>query len=272
MAPPAAPTAPITRPRAAAPANQRPGTAPPRRRSPRLNPEQGQAHAILSHPAALQHHSQPRSRTANRSETACIYPLTIGFTEVIGPKENPLSFTSLRLVDLSNGQRQYLSTMKKLTNAFAKTEDPVSCFALRSHIVRPGQPSLRHSMRVALWFLLPSDGTFLCDSSSLHYYLARQGRRAVLRGGDVTRRPWENRLNWIPVPAPNPSRDHGKKMEKEEEENRPPASQSPKMPRKIRPRRRKREHRQQQLPGPNENAPGIDLRPRGMKRTPVKHP
>ena len=44
------------------------------------------------------------------------------------------------------------------------------------------------------------------------------------------------------------------------------------MPRKIRPRRRKREHRQQHLPGPNENTPGIDLWPRGMKRTPVKHP
>ena len=57
-------------------------------------------------------------------------------------------------------------------------------------------------------------------------------------------------------------------MEKAEEENRPPASQSPKMPRKIQPRRRKREHRQQNP----ENAPGINLRPREMKRTPVKHP
>ena len=44
------------------------------------------------------------------------------------------------------------------------------------------------------------------------------------------------------------------------------------MPRKIQPRRRKREHRQQHLPGTNGNSPGIDLRPRWMKRTPVKHP
>ena len=44
------------------------------------------------------------------------------------------------------------------------------------------------------------------------------------------------------------------------------------MPRKVRPRRRKREHRQQHLPGTNGNLPGINLQPRGMKRTPVKHP
>ena len=234
MAPPAAPAVPIARPPAATPANQHPEPSPPRLQSPRLNPEQGQAHAILSRPAAFQHHSQPRSRTANHSEMANVYPLTIGFTEVIGPKENPLSFTSLRLVDLSNGQSQYLSTMKKLTDALAKTKDPASCFALRGHIARPGQPRLHHSMRATLWFLLPSDGTFLCDFSSLRYYLARQGRRAVLRGGDVTRRPWENHLNWIPDPAPNPSRDHGKMMEKKEE-NRPLHLSHPRCPERYGP-------------------------------------
>ena len=52
----------------------------------------------------------------------------------------------------------------------------------------------------------------------------------------------------------------------------PPTSQPPKLPRKIRPRRRKREPHQQHLPGTNGNSPGIDLRPREMKRTPVKHP
>ena len=179
MAPSAAPAVPIARLPTAAPANQRPEPAPPRRRSTRLNPEQGQAHAILSRPAALQPHSQPRSHTANRSEMARVYPLTIGYTEAKGPKENPLSFASLRLVDLRNGQSQYLSNMKQLTDALPKTEDPASCFALRGHIARPGQLCLRHSMRAALWFLLPSNGTFLRDSSSLRCYLARQGRRAV---------------------------------------------------------------------------------------------
>ena len=75
-----------------------------------------------------------------------------------------------------------------------------------------------------------------------------------------------------PTQPPTPSRDHGKKEEKEEEENRPPASQPSRIPRKIRPRRRKREHHQQHLPGANGNSPGIDLRPRWMKRTPQKHP
>ena len=52
---PAPPTVPAEHnmpPLAAAPANQHPEPAPPRRWSPRLNPEQGQAHAILSPPAA----------------------------------------------------------------------------------------------------------------------------------------------------------------------------------------------------------------------------
>ena len=64
-------------------------------------------------------------------------------------------------------------------------------------------------MKAAIWFLLPSDGTFILDSSSLHYYLARQGRRVILRGGNVTGQPWESRLNWIPDSAPATSRDHG---------------------------------------------------------------
>ena len=87
----------------------------------------------------------------------------------------------------------------------------------------------------------------------------------------VTGRPWKNPLNWIPAPAPAPSRDYGKKEEKEEEENRPPASQPSRIHRKIRPRRRKRANHQQHLPGANGNSPGIDLRPRWMKRTPQKH-
>ena len=185
---------------------------------------------------------------------ACVNPLTIGYTEALGPKANSLSFASLRLVDLRNGRSQYLSTLKQLADALPKTEDPTSRFTLRGHVARPGQPRLRRSIRAAIWFLLPSDGTFLCDSSSLRYYLARQGRRAVLRGGDVTSRPWENRLNWIPVPTPATTRDHGIKQSperpKEEEKNRPPASQPPRIPRKIRPRRRKRTHRQQHFQGP----------------------
>ena len=101
---------------------------------------------------------------------------------------------------------------------------------------------------------------------------------SLLVSGIVTGRPWENRLNWIPDPALATSRDHGIKQSplpegpKEEEENRPPASHPSRIPRKIRPRRRKRTHPKQHLPGTNDNSPGIDLRPRWMKRMPQKHP
>ena len=61
-------------------------------------------------------------------------------------------------------------------------------------------------MRAALWWLLPSDGEFRRASHSLHYYLARQGRRVVLRGGNVTRPFYESRLNLITNPAPPASR------------------------------------------------------------------
>ena len=61
-------------------------------------------------------------------------------------------------------------------------------------------------MRAALWWLLPSDGDFRRASSGLHYYLARQGRRVVLRGGDVTQPLYESRMNWVHDLAPPASR------------------------------------------------------------------
>ena len=84
MPPPADPAVPAAPPPAAAPANQHPEPAPPRRRSPRLNPELGQAHAILSRPAARYPHSSPKPRTANRSKMARTYPLTISYNESMG--------------------------------------------------------------------------------------------------------------------------------------------------------------------------------------------
>ena len=50
--PPAAPATPAVPAVPAAPANQNTESAPPRRRSPRLNPELGHAHAIKSQPPA----------------------------------------------------------------------------------------------------------------------------------------------------------------------------------------------------------------------------
>ena len=97
-----APAEPIMPPPATAPVNQRPEPAPPRQRSPRLNPGQDQAHAILNPPAARPPHSSSSYRPTNRSKVARTYPLTIGYNESMGSKENPLSFASLRLVDLCN--------------------------------------------------------------------------------------------------------------------------------------------------------------------------
>ena len=100
MAPPAAPKVPVNRSSPVAPANQHPEPTPPRRRSPRLHPEPGQAHTILGHPSAPQPQSQPGPHAANRSspqrsKMARVYPLTIGFQEALGPRANSLSFANL---------------------------------------------------------------------------------------------------------------------------------------------------------------------------------
>ena len=118
--------------------------------------------------------------------------------------------------------------------------DPASCFVLQGHITRPGQTRLHHSMRAAIWFLLPSDGAFRRSSSSLQCFLTHQGRRVVLRGGDVTPPPWERHLNWIHEDHPPPSRDHGK-------ENLPPPEEPRKLPRKMRPCRKPRKHHHHHL-------------------------
>ena len=138
------------------------------------------------------------------------YPLTIEYNDCLGRKANPLSFASLHLVDLRNVHSQYLSTMGQLMDALPKTLDPASRFALLGHVARPGQSRLRHSMRAAIWFLLPSDGVFRCSSSLLQYYLTHQGGHVVLRGGDVTQPPLKRHLNWVPETAPTPPRDHSK--------------------------------------------------------------
>ena len=65
---------------------------------------------------------------------------------------------------------------------------------------------MRHSLCSALWWLLLSDGDFHRASNGLHYYLARQGRRVVLRGGNITVPFHESRLNWVHDPAPSPPR------------------------------------------------------------------
>ena len=233
-APPAAPAENNMPSPAAAPANQHPEPAPPCRRSPRLSPEPSQAHAILSPPEARPPHS------TNRSKMARTYPLTIGYNDSMGSKANPLSFASLWLVDLRNGHSQYLSTIEQLIDALPKMLDPASRFALRGHVAR-----LRHS------------------SSSLWYYLTRQGRRVVLWGGwcDPTSPGTPPQLD--PWPGPHPS-------QKPRQRKSSPCSRATQTPRKMRPQRKRREHHQQ--PGASGSVPGTSRLPSSQRSTSVKHP
>ena len=231
---PAAPTESEMQPPATVPTNQRPEPAPRLRRSPRLNPEPGRVCAIKDPPGIPLHQSKKAPKMART------YPLTVPYNQCLDARADPLSFASLRLVDLRNGQSQYLSTMQQLVDALPRTEDPSSRCALQGHIARPGQKRLRHSMRAALWWLLRSDGTFRRASDSLQYYLTRHGRRVVLRGGDVTLPPFERYLNWIPDPAPPPTRCHGdltSPAPTENQENTRPQDTSHKLPRRLRPHR-----------------------------------
>ena len=173
---PAAPAESEMQPPATAPANQRPEPAPRPRRSPRLNPEPGRVCTIKGPPGNPPHQSEKAPRMART------YPLTVPSNQCLGARADLLSFASLRLEDLRNGQSQYLSTMQQLVDALPKMEDPSSRYALRGHIARPGQKRLRCSMRVAIWWLLPSDGIFRLTSNSLQYYLTPGTACGLTRG------------------------------------------------------------------------------------------
>ena len=174
---PSTPTASEMPPPATAPANQNSEPDSRKRRSPRLNPELDHVYAIKGPPGTLASQSQNSLRMART------YPLFVSYNQCLGAKEDPLSFTSLCLEDLRNGRTEYLSTLKQLMEALPKTDNPASRFILRGHVMRPGQQRLRHSMRAALWWLLPSDGEFCRASHSVQYCLARQGRRVFLTRG-----------------------------------------------------------------------------------------
>ena len=253
---PAAPAESEMRPPATAPANQRPERAPRPRRSPRLNPEPDWTYAIKGPQGNQPHHSAKPFRMVRT------YPLTVTHNECLASRANPLSFANLRMVDLRSGQSQYLSTVKQLVGALPKTEDPSSRFVFQGHIARPGQKRLWHSMRAAIWWLLPSDEAFRRSSDSLQYFLKRQGRRVVLRGGDVTLPLFERYLNWVNDPAPPPSRYHDDlsspapsgdhSISPNNKENTLPQDASRKSPQKLRPHSRK-----ERQPGSttNQNSP-----------------
>ena len=178
--------------------NSRPGHQ--LRRSARLTPR---ACTINGPPLP----SAPQS--LSKKNMARTYPLSLAFNQCLGSKEDPYSFSSVHLEDLRSGDMEYLVTVQQLVDAIPKTMDPASCFALRGQVTPTGHQCLCHSMRAALWWLLPSDGDFKRAFDGIHYYLARQGRRVVLRGGDVTHPLYESRMHWIPDPKPPPPRCTG---------------------------------------------------------------
>ena len=60
-------------------------------------------------------------------------------------------------------------------------------------------------MRASLRWLLPSDGEFQSGPDGQRYYLARQGRRVVLWGGDVKAPLANSRINWVYDSPPSQS-------------------------------------------------------------------
>ena len=102
-----------------------------------------------------------------------------------GFREGPHSFCSLVLKDLHTGHEEYLGDTQQLIAALPRSLDPGSRLTLVAQVAPPGQRCLPPAMRASLRWLLPSDGEFQSGPDGQSYYLARQGRRVVLRGGDV---------------------------------------------------------------------------------------
>ena len=168
----------------------------PLRRSARLNPT---AMSIKSQPQAASSHSRAPLKMART------YPYSLQYRTCLGRLEDPCSFSSIYLEDLYSGQRTYIKHVQQLVNALPKSIDPTSRFSLRAQVTPAGHQWICDSLRTALWWLLPKDGDFRRTSNGLHYYFARQGRRVVLRGGNVTSPLHESRLHWIHDPNPNQS-------------------------------------------------------------------
>ena len=166
----------------------------PLRRSARLNPT---AMCLNSQPQAAPAHSSTASTMART------YPYLLHYRTCLGRLEDPCSFSSIYIEDLYSGQKTYVKHIQQIIDILPKTVDPSSRFTLRAQVTPLGHQRMRDSLRTALWWLLPKDGDFCRASDGIHYYLARQGRHVVLRGGNVTSPLHESRLMWIHDPHSN---------------------------------------------------------------------
>ena len=153
---------------------------------------------------AAQHINRPTQATPAHSghtiNMARTYPYSLSYDTCLGPTEAPFSFSSVYIEELYSGQRTYVKHVQQIVDLLPRTLDPSSRYTLRAHVTPPGHQRMRDSLRLALWWFLPRDGDFRRAADGLHYYLARQGRRVVLRGGNVTSPLHESRLLWIHDP------------------------------------------------------------------------
>ena len=147
---------------------------------------------------------QPNRAVKSRPQPAA--PQLLKYEQCLGHREGPYSFCSLVLEDLHSGHKEYLGDIQQLVNALPRSLDPGSRLTLKAQVTPPGQKCLPRAMRASLWWLLPSDGEFQSTPNGNQYYLARQGRRVVLRGGDIKAPLRNSRVNWIYDPAPPPPR------------------------------------------------------------------
>ena len=148
---------------------------------------------------------QPLRRSARLSSRICAVdsrpqpaaPQLLRYEQCIGSREGPHSFCSLVLEDLHTGHKEYLGDTQQLIAALPGSLDPGSRLTLTAQVAPPGQRCLPEAMRASLRWLLPSDGEFQSTTDGQRYYLARQGRRVILRGGDVKTPLANSRINWV---------------------------------------------------------------------------
>ena len=143
------------------------------------------------------------ARSKQASAMARTYPYLLPYRTCLGRLEDPCNFSSIYIEDLYSGQNTYVKHMQQIIDLLPRTIDPSSRYTLRAQVTPSGHQRMRDSLRTALWWLLPRDGDFRRAADGIHYYLARQGRRVVLRGGNVTSPLHESRLLWIHDPHHN---------------------------------------------------------------------
>ena len=199
-APVAEPTQPATTPRPVAHPPSRPVTRSLTRHqlAPRSEPRSPATPARTQAGQPLRRSARLKSRVcAVESRPQPAAPQLLRYEQCIGSREGPHSFCSLVLEDLHTGHKEYLGDTQQLIAALPRSLDPGSRLTLTAQVAPPGQRCLPQAMRASLRWLLPSDGEFQCAPDGQRYYLARQGWRVVLRGGDVKAPLANSRINWV---------------------------------------------------------------------------